>query len=346
MSAKHAEANGRLMDPVLIIGLVAIAISLVGIGLLFWVYTSLNSELNTTSREILDRLQQTTSELSEVKSSVDNSHAQIISQQSKIDFLSSTNRNLLGNLSRLEDKVSLLEQRLASLENSFHQRNPASPPVPMLSGKATIYGQVLQSSHGFNATERLLATGMDVEYATMPIRNLNADIVLLLSFDWDYQFSSEEIEELQRYVHDGGRLIIAVDTDYGHCNPVSECSMEVARNFGFAFGDDIYGIVTPAQAASTHPIWTTPHSVSSASISFDAYITEILDTDNVKVLGIVDSGISQLPGQIDPRNSAAIVVNENPAFNGGKVLGTGYNVLVGVNGDFRMLDNIVAFMLD
>lgn len=340
--------NDHIMETGLLIGMVAVGISMVGIGLLFWVYSSVNAELKITSNQLIDGLQSMTFELDEMKSSLDGVRAQLSSQENQIKTLNSTNRDLLEGLSHLENKASLLEERLAVLENSVRDGNvivePTSPPI--LSGKAIIYGQVLQGSYGFNATERLLATGMDAEYRTMPLRGLgDVDIVLLLSFDWDYQFSPDEIRELHAYALNGGRLIIAVDSDYVSCNPPSSCSMEVARNFGFAFGDDINGIAVPAPNESEHPIWKNPHSISSARVASDAYVTEITDAEHIKVLGIVDSGFSQLSGKPDPRNKAAIVVNENPAYNGGKVLGTGYNLLLGVNGDFRMFDNILTFML-
>jgi len=347
MSTKHSRFDDHIMETGSLIGIVAIGISIVSIGLLFWVYSNVNHELKITSTELIDRLQSTTSELDEMKSSLDDVRAQLSSQENEIKTLNSTNHELLEGLSRLENKTSLLEERLAVLENSIRYGNVIVEPVPpIFSGKAIVYGQVLQGSYGFNATEHLLATGMDVEYRNMPVHNLgDVDIVLLLSFEWDYQFSPDEIGELQTYVLNGGRLIVAVDTDYVFCNPPSSCSMEVVRNFGFAFGDDIDGTAVPAPNESEHPIWKNPHSVSSVRISFDAYVTEITDSENIRVLGIVDSGISQLPGKPDPRNKAAIVVNENSAYNGGKVLGTGYNVLVGVNGDFRMFDNILTFML-
>lgn len=335
------------MQSALIIGVGGIVIALVSIGLLFWVYSDIKTEFMTTSNELKDKLDTTESELNKTRSTLAEARTQLIILQDKIKTLTSTNQELLQNLSSLEGKISLLEGRLAILENSVGHGNVIAPPgLPIFSGKAIIYGQVLQGSYGFNATERLLATGMDVEYRNMPINNLeNADIVLLLSFDWDYRFSADEIGELQAYVLNGGRLIIAVDTDYSFCDPPSGCSMEVARNFGFAFGDDIDGVAVPAPNESKHPIWAKPNSMSSAIISFDAYVTQIIDTDHVRVLGLVDNGVSQVAGQQDPRNKAAIVVNENPAYNGGKVLGTGYNLLLGVNGDFRMFDNILSFML-
>ncbi|MGH9923740.1 MAG: hypothetical protein ACRD38_13415, partial [Nitrososphaerales archaeon] len=74
-------------------------------------------------------------------------------------------------------------------------------------------------------------------------------------------------------------------------------------------------------------------------------VRDIFDP-NVKVLGRT-SGSSPESGEgtIFVSNGAAIVVNENPAFSGGKVLGTGYNMLLGLGGDFSMFDNIMSFML-
>jgi len=75
-----------------LIGIVAIGISIVSIGLLFWVYSNVNHELKITSTELIDRFQSTTSELDEMKSSLDDVRAQLSSQENEIKTLNSKPR--------------------------------------------------------------------------------------------------------------------------------------------------------------------------------------------------------------------------------------------------------------
>jgi len=210
------------------------------------------------------------------------------------------------------------------------------------------YGSKLQSAAGRDVLADHLekSDSFVVEERFLPIANLgHAELVVLNSPDWGYRYSAEEIIVLKTYVNNGGRLILATDTDYWHCKPTTTCGMEIARNFGFGFGDDIDGIAVPAAGAQFHAIWTTPNLIRDTRIAFDGIITEIVDKTDVQVLGVVQSGVSQLPNQVSGSDRAAIVLNENPAFQGGKVLGLGNNVLIGTNGDYRMLDNIINFML-
>jgi hypothetical protein len=158
-------------------------------------------------------------------------------------------------------------------------------------------------------------------------------------------FSNSEISNLTSFVNGGGRLVFTVDTDYAYCNSdPTRCALEVTRNFGFAYGGDLQeGALIPATGQSGHPIWNMPNQISSfTDWCCDGYVPIILDPTNVKIIGVT-SGLDATGGFVS--NGSAIVLNENSAFNGGKVLGTGYNMLVGLTGDFRMLDNEISFML-
>src|SRR5438093_2742844 len=53
-----------------------------------------------------------------------------------------------------------------------------------------------------------------------------------------------------------------------------------------------------------------------------------------RLSAVVQNGVSQLPDQSAGNGKPAIVVNEDPAFNGGKVLGTGNNLFIGTKGDY------------
>jgi hypothetical protein len=200
------------------------------------------------------------------------------------------------------------------------------------------------------AVNRLRSFGFDVETRSRPVSNLDATVVVIATgatgTTSSSHFTSSEVSALQSFVSGGGRLIFAIDTDYFHCNPDSNCAAEVSKNFGFGFDGDVQtGSVTPASGQSNHPIWRTPNTLTSfTNWCCDAYVKTITDS-NVLVLGRV-SGSSPEQGEptISVSNVPAIVVNQNPAFNGGKVMGIGYNMFVGIS-DFRMFDNIMTFLL-
>jgi hypothetical protein len=187
------------------------------------------------------------------------------------------------------------------------------------------------------AQGQLNKMGITVDNRNRPIGNLTgANLVIL---DWSEAFvpySIDEVNAMKDYVYDGGRLILAADADYFYCNPSSQCAMELTRNFGFAFNGDVSGTIVPAGGKSTHPIWKWPNVLSSYDgWCCDAYVSEIIDNSNIKKLA-----------RIQESGKAAIVVNEDPAFDGGKVMGTGRDMFIGtLSSDFRMLENIVHFML-
>ena len=192
-----------------------------------------------------------------------------------------------------------------------------------------------------DAVTHLQNSGVNVEKRARPLANLTDGKVVVIAAQYNNVFSSTEVDLLKNYVNDGGKLILVTDTDYFYCHPPppdppGTCAMEVSRNFGFGFdGDWGGGTIIPATGQSNHPIWKTPHALTSFSEwSSDARIPFILDKANVKVIGILTFDSVPL-----------IVLNENPAYNGGKVLGTGYNMFLGMNGNWSMFDNIISFML-
>ena len=78
----------------------------------------------------------------------------------------------------------------------------------------------------------------------------------------------------------------------------------------------------------------------------DGYVGEITDPQNVEVIATV-SGQSFKHGAYTPVFGVpAIVVNDNPAWNGGMVVGAGIDMVVGWRGpDMRMFDNMIGFMM-
>jgi hypothetical protein len=222
------------------------------------------------------------------------------------------------------------------------------------------YGARDRDQEESGAFGRLHNAGFNPEYRNRSVTDLsgsNTVMPKLVIMDWpDYQpkFSKDEIRELTDYVHRGGHLILAMDNDYYYCNPPSSCSMEVVKHFGFAFSGNIQydGVLVPAKGKSNHPIWKTPNTVTSFSHwCCDGYVSEILDEDNVKVLGRIQgsaTSVTSYDGAATVTNVAVIVVNDNPEFNGGKVLGTGRDMFIGHDetgtDDFTMFDNIIKFM--
>ena len=231
----------------------------------------------------------------------------------------------------------------------------AYPPVQQAEAQSIDviwYGSSIQnrSVPGVNdAVVHLQNLDVHVEKRNSPVSNLaDAKLVVIAPINFCVPFSTSEVTELTNYVKNGGHLIFAVDTEYAHCIVDSLCSPEVSRNFGFGFDGDVqFGTITAAEGQSTHPIWTTPNTLSLfENWCCDAFVRDILDSTNVKVLARVSGESFEFDeGFTFVNNVAAIVVNEDPVFKGGKVLGAGYNMFVGLDGDFRLFDNIIAFML-
>lgn len=164
----------------------------------------------------------------------------------------------------------------------------------------------------------------------------------------------EDIREaLEEYVYEGGRLLFLVDTPYSHCTSGSSdapCHLDFTRDaFGFKFGSTVqYSTIYPAPGQEEHPIWNVPNKVSEFSDwCCDSYVEEIVDGDNIMVLSTV-SGQSYRPaGYHTVQNVPAIIVNDNPDWNGGMVIGAGTNMIIGWQGpDTRLFENVLLFMLD
>ena len=159
-------------------------------------------------------------------------------------------------------------------------------------------------------------------------------------------------EVLTEYVYGGGRLLLLVDTPYAYCTSGSEhdpCHFDFTREaFGFKFDGDVqYSILYPAPGQENHPVWNVPNQVSEFSDwCCDAYVGEIEDEENITVLSTV-SGDSYGPtGYSTVQNVPAIIVNNNPNWNGGMVIGAGLNMITGWQGpDTRMFENVIEFML-
>ena len=165
--------------------------------------------------------------------------------------------------------------------------------------------------------------------------------------------ANEDVREaLTEYVNGGGRLLLLVGTAYAHCISGSEhdpCYFDFTREaFGFKFDGDVqYSILYPAPGQENHPIWNIPNQVSEFSDwCCDAYVKEIEDEENITVLSTV-SGESYGPtGYSTVQDVPAIIVNNNPNWNGGMVIGAGANMIVGWQGpDTRMFENVIEFML-
>ena len=198
-----------------------------------------------------------------------------------------------------------------------------------------------------DAVLHLQNQGFQVEHRNRPIENLtDAKVIVVAPTGIFNTFSNSEISNLTSFVNGGGRLIFAADTDYFHCSPdPTQCALEITRDFGFAYSGDLqYGDLVPATGQTGHPIWNMPNRISSfTDWCCDAYVPTILDPTNVKIIGVASAMDASSGSAIS--NGSAIVLNENPAFNGGKVLGTGWNMLAGESGDFRLLDNVISFMI-
>jgi len=236
----------------------------------------------------------------------------------------------LENQTTLNNRIELLEERLATA------KGPQASEIFPSDQKVIWYGQNFQSNRNFDTLEHLSSKGVWIDYRELPVNNLlDARVVVLSSVFFLHQFSNDEIAQLHGFVNSGGVLIIAVDTDFAFCEPPSTCGIDpVSRSFGFAFGSDVSDIVVPSASSRNHAIWKNPNTVASTDSLNDAYVAEILDADNVVVLG-----------QLQRLGKPAIVLNNDPDFNSGKVIGLGLNTFLGHDGDYAMLENIVRYSL-
>ncbi len=158
---------------------------------------------------------------------------------------------------------------------------------------------------------------------------------------------------LEEYVYEGGRLLLLVNTPYQRCTSGSSdapCHQDFTRDaFGFKFGGSVqYSTIYPAPGQEEHPIWNVPNKVSEFSDwCCDAYVEEIVDRDHITVLSTV-SGQSYKPtGYHTVQDVPAIIINDNPDWNGGMVVGAGTHMIIGWHGpDTRLFENVLRFMLD
>ena len=156
-------------------------------------------------------------------------------------------------------------------------------------------------------------------------------------------------EALAEYVYGGGRLLLLVNTQYATCGSTEKpCWYDFTKDaFGFRFDGDVqHGVVRPAEGSEQHPVWNSPTAISELTDwCCDAYIEEIVDEQNIKTLATV-SGQSYEHGVYSTvQDVPVIVVNDNPEWSGGMVVGAGLHIITGWNGpDMRMFENLIAFM--
>ena len=159
---------------------------------------------------------------------------------------------------------------------------------------------------------------------------------------------AEARNALEEYVYGGGRLLLLLDTQYATCGTEEiPCWYDFTKGaFGFKFDGDVQnGVLLPAEGSERHPIWNSPNILSEFSDwCCDAYVGEITDAQNVQVLATVSGQSYKLGKYIRVQDVPAIVVNNNPAWGGGMVVGTGIDMVMGLHGpDMRMFDNLIEF---
>ncbi len=160
---------------------------------------------------------------------------------------------------------------------------------------------------------------------------------------------AEARDAVTEYVYNGGRLLLLVDAEYAKCGVTEPCHYDfTVEAFGFGFDGSVqYSTIYPTDGGETHPVWNHPNTLWEFSDwCCDAYVGKITDPYNVRVLATV-SGESYKHGVYSTVGDVpAIVVNDNPEWNGGMVVGAGSNMVAGWHGpDMRMLDNLMAFMV-
>lgn len=215
------------------------------------------------------------------------------------------------------------------------------------------YG-VETGNYGINFLSHFEDLGLSFEQRTKgPIDNLNAKAVFVFFTPsrghGELGFTESEVKELVNFVKGGGQLVIGADTQYAYCLQDTKCAFDFTLDhFGFKFGGDVQtGLLLPSEGNQNHPIWKSVHDLDSfRDWGFDAYIAKITDEKNIKVLSTVSAqSFNNFTGFTYVQNVPAIIVNENPSFNGGRVLAGGYNMIVGL-GNISLLDNILSFVLD
>ncbi len=210
-------------------------------------------------------------------------------------------------------------------------------------GSLDYHHKSLLESKGYTvATHRYLGDLTDIHDAKVTIIAQNTR-----------NFDPTIVAELKRYVENGGRLLLVVNTEYQTCDKSlpddPRCNMDfTVDTFGFRFDGSVqYSTLYPAPGQSTHPIWTHPNKVSRFDDwCCDAYVSEIIDTENITVVSTV-SGSSYIPsGYYTVRDVPAIVVNNNPDFDGGMVIGAGIQMMFGWNEpDLRLFENTMEYMI-
>ena len=179
------------------------------------------------------------------------------------------------------------------------------------------------------------------------------DAKVVLGWRMGLQNDANVKKALEEYVYEGGRLLLTVNTAYQKCTSGSSdmpCQHDFTRDtFGFRFAGSVqYSTIYPAPGQEDHPIWNIPHKVTEFSDwCCDAYVEEIIDQDNITVLSTV-SGQSYRPtGYYTVQNVPAVIINDNPDWNGGMVIGAGTHMIIGWHGpDTRLFENVLLFMLD
>ena len=157
-------------------------------------------------------------------------------------------------------------------------------------------------------------------------------------------------EALAEYVYGGGRLLLLLNTPYATCGTEERpCWYDFTKEaFGFKFDGDVqHGTILPAEGSERHPIWNSPNTLAEFSDwCCDAYVAEIVDEQNVEVIATV-SGQSYKHGVYSTvQDVPMIVVNNNPEWGGGMVVGAGLHAVAGWHGpDLRMFDNVIDFMM-
>jgi len=248
--------------------------------------------------------------------------------------------DIVKNFTDVSPKISLLN------ETDYNYTIEA----PSVNERGGVIWYGTQSRDSFDALGHLSNYfHISIEARHRPISNLiGASLVYVGPPLGINQFSESEEAELVNYVTNGGKLILAVDNDYAQCDYYSPCALDITRkHFGFGFSGNIEsGTVIPAQGKSNHPLWTEPNHITSLNEwAEDGFVSTILDPTNVKVLART-SGTTRTPGSIYlVQDGAVIVINENPDFGGGKVLGGGYDMIVDY-GRFRVFENVIHFMLE
>ena len=233
------------------------------------------------------------------------------------------------------------------------------PPVDVMPPEQQKYREIDVLVYGYNDgvrpitaghVELLESRGYTVDVSDGPVTAEQVERASVV-VGWGLNVQDADAREiLTEYVHGGGRLLLLIDTQYSRCGSTENpCWFDFTGDaFGFRFDGDVQsGTLIPAGGSEQHPIWNEPNVLREFSDwCCDGYVGEITDPQNVKVVATV-SGQSYKHGAYTPVSGVpAIVVNNNPAWNGGMVVGAGIDMVVGWLGpDMRMFDNMIGFMM-